>query len=87
MRGETRVGPGTSGGPGGGWSTMVGAGKANGSNSGGLEVRNPANFRWFLSSVLVGNFQANSRIILSILSLIFWGFPIGRMGLSLGLDL
>jgi hypothetical protein len=56
-------------------------------DSGGLEVQNPANFRWFLSSVLVGNFQANFWIILSVLGLIFGGFPIGRMGLSLGLDL
>jgi len=54
---------------------------------GGLEVRNPANFRWFLSSVLVGNFQANFWIILSVLGLIFGGFLVGRMGLSLGLDL
>jgi hypothetical protein len=33
MRGETRVGPGTSGGPAGGWSTMVDAGEAEGANS------------------------------------------------------
>jgi hypothetical protein len=42
--GETRVGPDTSGGPVGGGSAVVDAGEAEGSNSGGLEVRNPAKF-------------------------------------------